>query len=106
VDGDRAVEIYKPLPTTSLGHEFEFRSKVIAVYDKGNSGTVVRSEDFLIDAKSGEQYAKIIGSLFYVGQGNWGGPRGPRSNKKAVPDRHTDLIFEVEIGQESAHLYR
>ncbi|VUC32643.1 unnamed protein product [Clonostachys rosea] len=74
VDGDRAVEIYKPLPTTSLGREFEFRSKVIGVYDKGNSGTVVRSEDCLIDAKSGEQYAKISGSLFYVGQGNWGGP--------------------------------
>lgn len=54
VDGDRTVEIYKPLPTTLLGHDFEFRSKLIAVYDKGKSGIVVRSEDCLIDAKSGE----------------------------------------------------
>ncbi|CAI6090580.1 unnamed protein product [Clonostachys chloroleuca] len=75
VDGDRTVEIYKPLPTTLLGHDFEFRSKLIDVYDKGKSGIVVRSEDCLIDAKSGEY-------LFYVGQGNWGGPRGPRSDKK------------------------
>ncbi|KAK7214627.1 hypothetical protein V2G26_002630 [Clonostachys chloroleuca] len=64
VDGDRTVEIYKPLPTTLLGHDFEFRSKLIDVYDKGNM----------------QRLSAVYSTL----------------------DKETG----VEIGQESAHLYR
>merc|ERR1712070_1278343 len=35
VDGERHIIFFKPLPTSSEGRDFEIRSKVIGVYDKG-----------------------------------------------------------------------
>ena len=65
----------KPLPPSSAGREFELRSKVLGVYDKGKAGSVVETELVLAE-KSGDVYTKAVGSAFFVGQGNWGGPKG------------------------------
>jgi peroxisomal enoyl-CoA hydratase 2 len=76
VDGQRLLEFYKPLPVTSHGRKFEVRSKVLGVYDKGKPGSVVVTEQVLVDAETGEKYSRAVGSAFYVGQGGWGGPKG------------------------------
>jgi hypothetical protein len=76
VDGERKIEFYKPIPVSSAGRSFEVRSKVIGVYDKGKPGTVVETEQTLVDSSSGEVYSKVVGSGFFVGQGGWGGPKG------------------------------
>ena len=65
----------KPLPPTSAGKKFELRSKVLGVYDKGKAGSVLETELVLAE-KGGDVYIKAIGSAFFVGQGNWGGPKG------------------------------
>lgn len=75
VDGQRLIVFLKPLPPSSQGREFELRSKVIGVYDKGKAGSVVETETILAE-KGGDDYAKTVGSAFFVGQGNWGGPKG------------------------------
>lgn len=75
VDGQRSMEFFKPLPTTSAGKTFELRSKVLGVYDKGKAGTVIETETVLAE-KGGDIYTKAVGSAFFVGQGNWGGPKG------------------------------
>ena len=75
VDGQRMITFLKPLPPTSRGKTFEIRTKVIGVYDKGKAGTVVEQEDVLME-KGGEVYSRVVGSAFFVGQGNWGGPKG------------------------------
>lgn len=107
VDGDRTLQIIKPLPVTSAGREFEFRTTILDVGDKGKAGTVVRSEDALVDVVTGEVYARNIGSLFYVGQGGWGGPRGAPSVKYPPPEgRAADVSFTLSIDGSSAHLYR
>lgn len=107
VDGDRTIRVLKPLPVTSEGRDFEFRSKVLGVYDKGKAGTVVKSIDVLVDAATGEEYAHNIGSLFYVGQGGWGGPRGPPTQRYPPPEgKQPDLTFDIKITEEAAHLYR
>lgn len=107
VDGDRTIQFLRPLPVSSDGRDFEFRSRVLGVYDKGDAGTVVRSEDLLVDASSDEAYARIVGSLFYVGQGNWGGPRGPPAITYPPPsDKSPDLSITIRIDERSAHLYR
>jgi len=49
---------------------------VLGVYDKGKPGTVVETEQCLVDVQSGETYTRAVGSGFYVGQGGWGGPKG------------------------------
>lgn len=51
------------------------RNTVIGVYDKGKAGSVVETEQSIVD-ENGEVYTKTVSSGFMVGQGNWGGPKG------------------------------
>ena len=79
VDGQRSMTFLKPLPPTSTGRTFEIRTKVLGVYDKGKPGTVVETEQLLVEKRTGEVYSRAVGSSFFIGQGNWGGPKGERS---------------------------
>jgi hypothetical protein len=107
VDGRRKIEVLKPLPVTSEGRDFEIRSYVLGAYDKGTPGTVVKSREDLVDVTTGEVYTSITGSQFYVGQGGWGGPRGPREPSYTPPKpRKADLSFVFRITSEAAYLYR
>jgi peroxisomal enoyl-CoA hydratase 2 len=76
VDGERRLTFLKPLPSSSQGRKFELRNKVIGVYDKGKPGTVVETEQSLVDKETGQVYSKAVAMAFFVGQGNWGGPKG------------------------------
>jgi hypothetical protein len=76
LDGERSIEFRKPIPVTSEGRQFEVRSKILGVYDKGKAGTVVETEQCLVEKSTGEVYSRAVGSGFYVGQGGWGGPKG------------------------------
>jgi hypothetical protein len=68
VDGERFIEIVKPIPTTSQGKNFELRRETIGAYDKGKAGLVLEEQTVLVDASTGEIYTKMIGSSFFVGQ--------------------------------------
>lgn len=109
VDGQRLIQFLKPLPTTSEGRNFELRSKVIGVYDKGKPGTVVETEQLIVDKDSGETYCRAVGSGFFVGQGGWGGPKGPATQNFPPPkgkEGKPDAVAEHQWTMESAHLYR
>ncbi|KAH9888249.1 Thioesterase/thiol ester dehydrase-isomerase [Xylariomycetidae sp. FL2044] len=107
VDGQRLVQFLKPLPTTSAGRKFEMRSKVLGVYDKGRPGTVVETQQDLVDAATGEVYSRAIGSAFYVAQGNWGGPKGPATENFPPPKgKKPDVVFEEQTKRETPLLYR
>ncbi len=75
VDGQRSMTFLKPLPPTSAGKTFELRSKVLGVYDKGKAGSVIETETVIAE-RGGDVYTRAVGSSFFVGQGNWGGPKG------------------------------
>jgi len=107
VDGQRLVQFLKPLPSTSEGKKFEVRTKVLGVYDKGRPGTVIETQTDLVDTGSNEVYTRAIGSAFFVGQGNWGGPKGPATENFPAPkDRKPDAVFETTTNAETALLYR
>ncbi|KAJ9191622.1 hypothetical protein DTO164E3_7783 [Paecilomyces variotii] len=107
VDGQRKLTLFKPLPPTSAGKKFELRNKVIGVYDKGKPGTVLETEQSIVDKESGEVYSKTVTSSFFVGQGNWGGPKGPSTVNFPPPEgKKPDVVHVVQSTKESAHLYR
>ncbi len=107
VDGQRLIKFLKPLPTTSEGRKFEIRSKVLGVYDKGRPGSVVETQQDIVDAETGEVYSTAVGSAFFVGQGNWGGPKGPATENFPPPKGRTpDLTFEDQTNNETSLLYR
>lgn len=107
VDGQRLLQFFKPLPPSSEGRKFEIRQKVIGVYDKGRPGSVLETQSDLVDAQTGEVYSRAIGSAFFVGQGNWGGPKGPATVNFPPPKgKQPDLTFEDQTTRETALLYR
>lgn len=107
VDGERHMTFLKPLPPTSAGRKFEVRGKCIGIYDKGKPGSVVETQNDLIDAESGEVYARMTGSGFYVAQGGWGGPKGPKAPSFEPPKgKQPDAVYEQATSAETAHLYR
>ena len=125
MDGQRSITFLKPLPTSSAGKKFEVRSKVLGVYDKGKAGTVVETEALLAE-RGGDIYTRIVGSAFFVGQGNWGGPKGERARRPKALSLQTltngkgpstvnypppggkkpDAVHTLQTTKESAHLYR
>ncbi|KAL2843448.1 HotDog domain-containing protein [Aspergillus pseudodeflectus] len=106
VDGQRKITVFKPLPPTSAGRKFELRSKVVGVYDKGKA-SVVETEQSIVDVASGEVYSSVESSAFYVGQGGWGGPKGPATPNYPPPaGRKPDAVNEIVTTTETAQLYR
>ena len=112
VDGQRQMTFYKTLPTASsntpgdLG-PFEIRSKILGVYDKGKAGTVIKSEQSLVNIRNDDVYTRVVGSGFYVGQGGWGGPKGEKSPDYSPPKgRAPDATSSLQTNRETAHLYR
>lgn len=106
VDGERHMTFLNPLPPTSAGRKFEIRSKIVGIYDKGKPGTVVETQQDLVDAESGDVYTRVTSSAFYVGQGNWGGPKGPKGQNFPPPERKPDAEVEQSTNAETGHLYR
>jgi len=107
VDGQRFMQFLKPLPPTSQDRKFELRAKVLGVYDKGKAGSVMDTQQDLVDAESGELYVRAVSSVFYIGQGNWGGPKGPSSQMFPPPSgKAPDVIVTSNTSPETALLYR
>lgn len=107
VDGQRKIQFHKQLPPTSAGKKFEVRTKVLGVYDKGRPGSVVETQADLVDAGSGDLYARVLSSAFYIAQGNWGGPKGPATENFPPPKgKEPDAVIEHQTTAESALLYR
>lgn len=97
----------RPIPTTSSGRKFELRRRILGVYDKGKPGTVMETQMDLVDSADGSVYARITGSAFFVGQGGWGGPKGPKSQNFPPPEgREPDAVYEHATTAETPHLYR
>ncbi|KAK4983037.1 hypothetical protein LTR66_008983 [Elasticomyces elasticus] len=107
VHGEQKLTFLKPLPTSSDGREFEIRGKILGVYDKGKPGTVVETEQVLAEKGTDNVYSRAVGMTFVVGQGNWGGPKGPKTINYPPPEgKKPDAVSVHKTNAESAHLYR
>ncbi|KAF3920466.1 hypothetical protein ABW20_dc0106172 [Dactylellina cionopaga] len=109
VDGERKMEFRRALPASSIGRQFFIKSKVLGVYDKGKPGTVVETEQVLVEKVGSKEvvYTRAVGSGFYVGQGGWGGPKGPKTVNYPPPEgRSPDVTYIHPTNAESALLYR
>lgn len=75
------------------------------MYDKGKSGTVTETESELREGS--EVYCRIARQSFAVGQGEWGGPKGPgKKPEDEPPSRKADFSIKVPIREDAARLYR
>ncbi|KAI1332319.1 Thioesterase/thiol ester dehydrase-isomerase [Xylariaceae sp. FL0255] len=105
VDGERGIEIINTLPVSSAGLDLEIHSKVLGVYDKGGA-MISEQEHELVDVKTGKIFVKMSSTAFGMGQGGYGGPKGPSKPAIKMPTRQPDAIHTLQTTVESALLYR
>ncbi|RDW80382.1 hypothetical protein BP5796_05080 [Coleophoma crateriformis] len=107
VDGQRILEILHPLPPTSTGRAFTMHKRVLGAWDKGDPGTVLHTEQSLVEDVSGVCYARIQIWSFFVNQGHWGGERGPAIHSFDPPsDAKPDASVAYQTSPETPLLYR
>ena len=103
VHGEQKVELHKPLPTSGT---FTAESRTVGAWDKGEGkGAVVANETVWTDEK-GEKAATLTMSMFYRGDGGFGGPTEGQPEPHAVPTRAPDLTVDVSTRPDQALLYR
>jgi acyl dehydratase len=104
LDGERKVEIHKPLPAT--GGTFTARGGTIGAFDKGkDKGAVIVNETVWSDEK-GEKCVTITGSTFARGDGGFGGPTEGGPEAHVVPTRAPDLAVDIQTRPDQALIYR
>jgi len=99
--GEQSIEILKTLP---LEGEFDFKGKVLGVYDKGK-GMLIQQESVLVDS-AGVEYAKLVSGVFVRGLGGFGGEKQPAEEVISIPQRAPDFVDEVQTSKDQALLYR
>jgi hypothetical protein len=82
------------------------RKEVIGVYDKGSAGSVLHTRHEIVDVDEDDVYSRIDVWSFYIGQGNWGGSRGPSMDDLSPPDRVPDTIVSRQTTPETPLVYR
>ena len=103
VHGEQKVELHKPLPTSGT---FTAEGRTIGAWDTGEGkGAVVMNQTVWTDEK-GEKAATLTMSMFYRGDGGFGGPTEGQPEPHAVPTRAPDLTVDVSTRPDQALLYR
>jgi acyl dehydratase len=103
VHGEQKVELHKPLPTSGT---FTVEGRTVGAWDKGEGkGAVVVNESTWTDEK-GEKAATLTMSMFYRGDGGFGGPTEGQPEPHAVPTRAPDLSVDVATRPDQALIYR
>lgn len=60
----------------------------------------------MVDAKTGRLFAKLTNKAFGIGQGGYGGPKGPSTVNHTPPDRRPDAVHVFRTTPETTLLYR
>jgi len=103
VHGEQKVELHKPLPVTGT---FTAEGRTLGAWDKGEGkGAVVVNETVWTDER-GEKAATLTMSMFYRGDGGFGGPTEGQPEPHAVPTRSPDLSVDIATRPDQALLYR
>jgi acyl dehydratase len=104
LDGERKVELHKPLP--AMGATFAAAGGTIGAFDKGkDKGAVIVNETVWTDEK-GEKAVTVTGSTFARGDGGFGGPTEGAPEPHVMPTRKADLALDIQTSPDQALIYR
>lgn len=104
LDGERCLEILKPLPSTCT--EFNLKTTLVGVHARGK-GALVETES-LLEGKDGEVFVKIVSGAFMVGAKGFT-PKAlgvSFSEKISVPARGPDAVVTMKTSPDQTHIYR
>jgi acyl dehydratase len=100
--GSQGITLHREIPTSG---RLRTTGRIAAIWDKG-AAAVVEMESDTVLADSGEPLFSSRSSLFFRGEGGWGGDRGPSASKAGAPDRDADVTISYQTRDDPALLYR
>jgi acyl dehydratase len=101
VHAEQGFELHAPLPVDG---RVSITTTITGMYDKGK-GALVSSEAKAVDAETGKDLITSRSGVFIVGEGGFGGDRGP-SDEWAAPDREPDHVVRFQTRPDQALIYR
>ncbi|RBQ91342.1 hypothetical protein VDGD_02116 [Verticillium dahliae] len=67
---------------------------------------ILEAEQTLVDANTGVEYTKMASTAFGIGQGGYGGPRGPTKSAVSIPATTPDAVHVYHTTETTALLHR
>lgn len=102
--GEQGIEMVKPLPAQA---HVVGRTKITKIVDKGAAkGALVLSERDIVDAKTGDLYAKTTSTSFLRGDGGFGGSSEGAPAPHTMPERAPDITDDWKTAPQAALIYR
>lgn len=100
--GEQRLQIHQPLPQAA---NTLISNRVTGVYDKGEGkGSLVTSET-LVKLDDGSPLYTVGSTMFYRGDGGFGGSADGAPVPHAIPDREPDAVCELSQRQDQAMVY-
>ncbi len=102
VHGEQGFVLHRPMPVSG---EVTVTDTVTAIYDKGK-GAVIVSESRAVLVEDGQPLFDLTSSVFIVGEGGFGGDRGPSGSAATMPETEPDVVIAYQTRPDQALLYR
>lgn len=102
VHGEQGIRLHRPIPVKG---EITLVDEITGIYDKGK-GAVVATKAVATLTEDGKPLFELTSSVFIVGEGGFGGDRGPSDKVNVAPDRAPDHSVTYQTRPDQALLYR
>ncbi len=102
VHGEQGIKLHRPVPTDG---EVEMVDEITHILDKGK-GAVIGTKAVATLVSDGEPLFETTSAVFIMGEGGFGGDRGPSEKPNVAPDREPDHVVTYETRPDQALLYR
>lgn len=99
--GEQGIVLHREIPVAGA---LDAVTTVTGIYDKGSGALVATTTECTI-ADTDEPLFDLTSSLFFRGEGGFGGPRGERRDY-VVPERRPDHTVRQQTRRNQALLYR
>ena len=102
VHGEQGIRLHRPIPVSG---EISLTDEITGIYDKGK-GAVIATKAIATLAADGQPLFETTSSVFIVGEGGFGGDRGPADKPNEAPGRAPNLSVTYQTRPDQALLYR
>ncbi len=100
VHGEQAIRLHRTVPTEGT---VELVDEIVGIYDKGKGAVIATKTTGTLD--TGEVLYDASASVFIVGEGGFGGDRGPSASSQ-IPDAEPQRTVTYQTRPDQALLYR
>ncbi|MDZ7685779.1 MAG: MaoC/PaaZ C-terminal domain-containing protein [Gammaproteobacteria bacterium] len=100
--GEQRLTIHQPLPRAA---EIVASNALTGVYDKGEGKGALVTSETSVRLKSGEPLYTLGSTMFFRGDGGFGGSSEGAPVPHALPDRDPDIVCEMPQREDQAMIY-